>query len=196
MTFTVLFVCTGNICRSPMAEALFRARVDPALPIVAASAGTTGLTGWGMDQPSAIVLRQLGGEPDGHSAQRLTRDLIASSDLILTAETTHRDAVIGADPSARDRAYTMREFGRIGAGLQPLPEPPTADTLRARVAEVAARRAAEAPARPRYDDIGDPYAASFDLVQICGGQIASAVDASIAALGMRRADARVPNAPT
>jgi protein-tyrosine phosphatase len=185
MSFTVLFVCTGNICRSPMAERLFHARADPALVLRAVSAGTHGLTGWAMDAPSADVLRELGGDGEGHSAQRLTRELIADADLILTAETEHRAAVARTEPTAVQRTFTMREFGRLGAGLGPLAAP-SADDLRARVAEIAERRATEAPAGPMRDDIGDPYGAALDLVRTCGLQIATAVEADLAALGLSR----------
>lgn len=194
--FTVLFVCTGNICRSPMAEQLFRARTDQTLvPILTASAGTSGLTGWGMDGPSALVLRELGGNASGHYAQRLSRGLIADADLILTAETKHRAASIRADSGAAGRAFTLREFGRTGAGLGLLPEPATAAALCTRVGQIAERRDTDPSAEPMLDDIGDPYGASPELVRGCGRQIASAVDAVIDALGIRRVVAAAMDAP-
>jgi protein-tyrosine phosphatase len=195
MSFVVLFVCTGNICRSPMAERLFEARTAPALPLRTASAGTSGLTGWGMDAASALVLRELGGDGDGHSALRLSRRLIADADLILTAEIAHRDAVGRVDRRARDRTFTLREFGRVGAGLGPLPQPTSADELRARVVEVAARRAAPPAGRPEIDNIADPYGAPLDFVRSCGTQTAAAVDAVIDALGLQRIGVPVPDAP-
>jgi protein-tyrosine phosphatase len=185
MSFTVLFVCTGNICRSPMAERLFQAGIQGA-DVSAISAGTHGLTGWAMDGPSAFVLRELGGDGDGHAAQRLGPDLIAGADLILTAESEHRAAVVRLDPSAAPRTFTMREFGRLGAELGPVPQP-TAAALRDRVALVDQRRAGEAPAGPMRDDIADPYGAALDLVRTCGLQIAAAVEADLGALGVGRA---------
>ncbi|MEP7180082.1 MAG: hypothetical protein ABI775_13425 [Pseudonocardiales bacterium] len=194
MRFVVLFVCTGNICRSPMAERLFEARTDPRLPLWTASAGTTGLTGWAMDAPSALVLRELGGESEGHSAQRLDRRLITDADLILTAEIKHRNAVIRTDRRAAGRTFTLLEFGRVGAGLGPLPDPPSADDLRARVAQVAASRGAQSEAGPASDNIADPYGAPLDFVRSRGTQTAAAVDAIIDALGLQRIGVPVPDA--
>jgi len=195
MTFCILFVCTGNICRSPMAELLFRARTDPMLPMRTASAGTSGLDGWAMDAPSALVLRELGGDGAGHSAQRLTPELVAESDLILTAETAHREVITGAHPLAATHTFTLREFGRLGAGLGTLSRSPTPEDLRTRVRQVGGLRAVAAPVKRGRDDIGDPYGASLGHVRTCGAQIAAAIDAVIDALGLRYVAAALPGAP-
>jgi protein-tyrosine phosphatase len=189
VTFSVLFVCTGNICRSPMAERLFRARVDPAVPITAASAGTAGLPDWPMDAPSALALRELGGDPDGHAGRRLTEAMVADADLILTAETTHRSVIVQADPPAFRRAFTLREFGRLGAALGTLGAPVTVSALRERVGDVAARRGNAEPAEPGADDIGDPFGAPLTVARMRAAEVAAAVDLVIGALGLRRARA-------
>jgi protein-tyrosine phosphatase len=183
VTFNVLFVCTGNICRSPMAERLFRARTPGAIPVRTTSAGTSGLTGYEMDRTSALALRELGGDGAGHCAQQLSEQLIGDADLILTAESGHRDVVTAVDPGAADRAFTLREFGTFGAGLGASSHL-VADDLRQRVVEIARRRSAEPPLPPRSADIGDPYGAHVDVVRACAAQVAEAVDAVIAALGI------------
>ncbi len=182
MGFSVLFVCTGNICRSPIAERLFAARIDSTRQVTASSAGTAGVTGFAMDAPAAQVLRELGGDSEGHVARRLTPALIAESDLILTGEISHRSQVVLADPMAFRRVFTLQEFGRLGAELTSLPAAATGDQLRSRIFEVAAQRG-RVPA-PDVDGIGDPYGAPLRVMRTCGHQIADAVDAAVAVLGL------------
>jgi protein-tyrosine phosphatase len=188
VSFAVLFVCTGNICRSPMAERLFRARLDPAAPVRTFGAGTNGVEGWSMDAPSARVLRELGGDPDGHVAQQITRAHIGSADLVLTAQLQHRTEVERLDPTAAGRTFTLREFGHFGAGGAPAGVTPGVDDLIARVAAVDARRRAEPPLRPPMADIGDPYGASLVHVRACGERIDQAVDGVLMALGLTPGD--------
>lgn len=184
MSFAVLFVCTGNICRSPIAERVFSARIDPHRAVSASSAGTAGMTGYPMDDLAAQVLRELGGDSAGHVARRLSQKLIAESDLILTGETSHRSQVILADPMAFRRVFTLREFGRLGAELQSLPAEVTEEQLRTRVLEVAAQRGLAAMPEERSDDIADPYGAPVRVMRTCGQQITDAVDAALGALGL------------
>jgi protein-tyrosine phosphatase len=174
VAFRVLFVCTGNICRSPLGERLLRARLGGQDGVVVESAGT-----------AALALRELGADPEGHVARRLTADLVAGADLVLTAEVAHRSAVLALEPLAFRRTFTMREFARLGAAL-----PPTgavdADVFRARVAEVAAQRGFAEPAGPGADDIGDPFGAPIDRARDAAAQVSAAVDGVLAALGLAR----------
>jgi protein-tyrosine phosphatase len=188
VAFRVLFVCTGNICRSPMAERLLLSRLGSQDAVLVESAGTAALVGWPMDAPSATALRELGGDPSGHAGQRLSAEQVRAADLVLTAETAHRSAVLALEPMAFRRTFTMREFARLGAGLAPLATPPGPEVLRARVAAVADQRGQAEPAEPGADDVGDPFGAAIETARGCAAQIAQAVDGVLAALGLRGAD--------
>ena len=184
MSFSVLFVCTGNICRSPLAERLFRTRI--LVPtITASSAGTGALVGYGIDGPSGLVLEELGGDPAGHAARALTREMAHAADLILTAQSSHRTLVLNAEPGLFRRTFTMREFARLGTNLGPIIGPPSEDQLlRERVARVSAQRGWVEPPDSGTDEIGDPYGAGLDMARLIGGQISEAVNGIIASLGL------------
>lgn len=195
MTFSVLFVCTGNLCRSPIAERLFRARIDPRAPVNAASAGTAGVAGHPIDGPSAVALRELGGDPDNHVARELTDAMIEAADLILTAETGHRSLIVQADPLSFRRVFTLREFGRLGGSLPHPAGPVGADALVARVAEIAGQRGNADPGEPGDDDIADPFGASLKVARGAAAEVAVAVDAVIDALGLAAVSAPQLAAP-
>ena len=187
--FSVLLVCTGNICRSPVAERLLLDRVPPAAPVVVSSAGTHGLDGWPIDGPSALALREMGVDPDGHHARRLTPGMVADTDLVLTAESSHRSTILRAEPLHFRRVFTLLEFGRLGTGLGPL-DTVNVESLRERVAQVADRRgdadAGHPPEATGADEIGDPYGARIEVARACAQRIAVGVDAALDALGLRR----------
>lgn len=169
-----------------MAERLFRARlVGPAASVIeAGSAGMQAVVGYAMDRTCALVLSELGGDPDGHVARHVDQQMVDSSDLILTAITEQRGQIVRSTPSAMRRVFTMREFARLGAALGPLPSDQSESGLRERLGEVADQRGVVEPAAPGADDIGDPFGAPLPVVRDCGAQVSAAVDGIIAALGL------------
>ncbi len=127
----VLFVCTGNICRSPTAERVTRAfAVKHGLSrLTASSAGTRAVVGYGMEPTAAEVLRTLGGDPKGFRARQLSPANVDDADLILTMTTRHRDKVLAASPRAMRRTFTLLEAGRL------LAIPMAAETVVQRLAQ-------------------------------------------------------------
>ena len=98
----VLFICTGNICRSPTAERLLRAyAAEGGHEVTASSAGTHGLVGHPMDPTAATVLQQLGGESDGFVARRISARIAEDADIVLAMTARHRDEVLAIAPRSR-----------------------------------------------------------------------------------------------
>jgi protein-tyrosine phosphatase len=120
--FTVLLVCTGNICRSALAERLDRACLDevlgdrgPAVRLV--SAGSRAVIGLAMHPDGALALLGLGGDPGGFVAQQLTDTLAAEADLTLTMTRAHRRDVLALRPRTLARTFTLCEAEDLVAAL-------------------------------------------------------------------------------
>lgn len=96
---SVLVVCVGNICRSPVGQRLLSARLQEiGSPIEVSSAGIGALVGKGADEMAASVAAEHGVGLHGHVARQFSRQLGASHDLILTMEPGHRHEIIKASP--------------------------------------------------------------------------------------------------
>jgi protein-tyrosine phosphatase len=159
----VLFVCTGNICRSAVAERLARRMVaersgDQALRMVVDSAGTHGVKGSAIHPASAAALRELGGDDTGFTARRLTAAMVREADLVLTMTRDHRRLVLELDPRALSRTFTLREAAVLGRLGEPERESPPAgppgERIRATVARLATARSRHVGGSA--DDIEDP----------------------------------------
>ncbi|MDQ1060003.1 protein-tyrosine phosphatase [Arthrobacter globiformis] len=186
----ILTVCTGNICRSPVAERLLQAGLDQVLPggFEVRSAGTRALVGDPVQPLSADIIRTFGGTAEGFAARQLSGKILRNVDLVLTMTSGHRGEVLQLDASLLKRTFTIREFARMlnvleereghapqGAGLNG--ERLAANTklwrrLPARAASV--RHLALAP-DAADNDVVDPYRRSADYYRQMEDELAPAI---------------------
>lgn len=111
----IMFVCTGNTCRSAMAAALARRALEELLPagaeIQITSAGLAALPGDGASPGASKVLRERGIDLSGHRASPLSPQDIEKADLVLAMTTAHRDILCRLVPSRANRIHTLAEYG-------------------------------------------------------------------------------------
>jgi protein-tyrosine phosphatase len=164
--FRLLFVCTGNICRSAFAEVLTRHLLNerlgygPASAFVVSSAGVQAVVGSGMHPLTREMLRPWGGDKLMTAdvvARQLDPTMVEQAHLVLGAGLRHRAAAAQAAPAALTTAFTLREFARLVAlvDLSTLPEEPV-QRAHALVEGVRSRRGLAPPVMPHDDEVLDP----------------------------------------
>jgi protein-tyrosine phosphatase len=123
MPFEIIFVCTGNTCRSPMAEALMRAALphDKREKYLISSAGTNAID----DRPPSILaseaMNELGLDIDGHKSRALTSVMIDKADLILALSEGHLQSIHATFPGAAGKTFLLTEYSGLDkntAGIQ------------------------------------------------------------------------------
>jgi protein-tyrosine-phosphatase len=180
--FTVLLVCTGNICRSALAERLSRAYLNEALgehagEVRLVSAGVGAVVGSGMHPDSALVLRGLGGDPDDFRARQLVDDMAIDADLTLTMTRAHRREVLKVAPRALSRTFTLREAADllqlVGDDVD-LPGENLAERARALVRAMGMARS-HRQSDSEDDDILDPIGRPLEVHQEVGEAVAAAL---------------------
>lgn len=198
-TFSVLIVCTGNICRSPIAERLLAHRLRERLGAGAQrfavrSAGTWGHEGSPMEPFAEATLRELGVDSEGFVARELTAPMVQDADLVLGATREHRAAAVTLHPAGARQTFTIRELARLldGTDASGLPTHDLVARARALVDTAARRRGVVRPPQPGDDDLPDPYGAPREMF----ARTAQVVDAALRVpLGLLAGAAPVAGVP-
>lgn len=118
-TFTVLAVCTGNICRSPAMDRLLSDVFSAEPQIRVISAGTHAHDGEDMQPPMKKRVAEYGAEVENFTAEQLSATMIEDADLILAATRVHVEDMVVEVPEAAQRIFTLPEFGRLLRSIEP-----------------------------------------------------------------------------
>ncbi|WP_382310252.1 low molecular weight phosphatase family protein [Herbiconiux sp. UC225_62] len=191
--YSILTVCSGNICRSPMAEQLLRRRLQDYPGIVMSSAGTFAGPNEAMPEEAAALSVRFGGEPRGHLSRSLTESMVNEADLILAMSRNHRREIAELAPRKVKSTFTIREFARLGATLSDEEVVDAARqqiTLRSALIEasalVASRRGRPDTLEfvPAEEDVIDPYRRSAATYERSAQELVPAVDEVARILGL------------
>jgi protein-tyrosine phosphatase len=122
-SYRVLFVCTGNTCRSPLAEVALRLTLDrDGERVQVGSAGTAAWEGQPAAEHSVAIAAREGGDLRSHRSRRLTPEMLREADLVLVMEAGHLDAVLALG-SERAKTHVLSEWPAPGQPDLPVSDP-------------------------------------------------------------------------
>lgn len=169
----ILFVCTGNICRSPMGELMLSHYLnDPDIEVD--SAGTRGLDNHAIDPSSAKLMDQAGIDSSAFRSKRITPQLADSADLILCFEPHQRQDIATLAPRASRRTFLLPDFANMCAycaqqGFI------TGSTRQEKIESVIDNASMIRPMLPVPASIEDPHRKDFPVFQKAYDQISQAL---------------------
>lgn len=180
-SFTILTVCTGNICRSPLAKQLLGLELPGADIIRVDSAGVQAMVDSPMPEQSLEIARKQGVKtPEEHRAKQITEELINQSDLILAMDRGHRKSIVQLSPRATRKVFTVVDLARLieattDADLQEELNLAGDSVIKRLHATVEAARLSRSELNPldnpSDEDIVDPYGKSQSIYEASAGQL-------------------------
>jgi protein-tyrosine-phosphatase len=118
----ILFVCTGNTCRSPMAEGLLKKIAkESQIPLEVQSAGLAAFSGVPATPEAIEACREKGVDISAHQSQPLSKSLVMGTDLILTMTGKHKEMIVKKMPPLESKVALFSEFA--GAGVRDVEDP-------------------------------------------------------------------------
>ena len=193
----ILAVCTGNICRSPMAEGFVRSMLATrgVQGVHVASCGVNGLEDSPAMPEGVEAMIENGVDISAHRARRLNAPMIREADLVLTMATEHRDTIIAQVDGAVGKTFTLKEFARLLDHVPPGDPMPAGagedQVLAAAVAAASQLRASGAVPPSRDEDVADPLglgveayrATAWEIGQLCDRVVTGVFGAGVAESG-------------
>jgi protein-tyrosine phosphatase len=194
----LLFVCTGNVCRSPAAERLVTATLGGAADLRVGSAGTRALVGRSIDPPMAELLRTAGADPEDFQARAVTADLARRADVVVVMTREQRSAVMAVAPAAVRRTFLLRELAQLAERVPdagwPAQLPPGPGARLAALPALAPAYRASADRAAGDLEVPDPYRQSPEVYAEVMRILQGAVGTLVEAIGDRRPQP-VPGTP-
>lgn len=174
---SILIVCTGNICRSPMAEGILRGLLAErgAAEIAVESAGVAGWEEQPATQEAILAMQERDIDITGHLARRLGRRMIDAAELIVGMTAEHRDTVARVSPQAAARTFTLKELVNLleRSDLDPTSDGPSRSEDRLRQAVEAADRVRTEQGLPEVfdDDVADPLGLGLEAYRAAAWEV-------------------------
>lgn len=176
--FSIVTVCTMNICRSPALEVVFRRELIDAVEAGQVVVSSGGTHAFGGALSCDISLAMVGETKRERTAQLVTKELLEHADLIITAETRHIENVLTLAPDKGGVVFTARQAARVAPNVE------AADDLRDFVRKLDELRndLPSSPSEPRAlphdpDDIPDPHVVGYNVHRMSADYILKSVNA-------------------